>query len=69
MKQEKTINRCIHCGCKHIIKNGTTSTKKQKFHCKYCGNYGILKPLSKDSVFYFARLYLSMFKDILEGEF
>lgn len=66
MRKEKLINRCIHCGSKNIVKNGTTATKKQKFYCKYCGNYGILKPLSIASIPYFISVYLRNFEIFLD---
>ena len=27
---------CPYCTSKNIVKNGTTSTKKQQYHCKSC---------------------------------
>jgi insertion element IS1 protein InsB len=39
---ETRPHTCPACQSDHLVRNGTTRTGKQKYHCKRCGAYGTL---------------------------
>lgn len=47
MIQDIITYKCTRCGSENIRKNGYTSGRKQKFHCKDCNRYGTLFPFKK----------------------
>jgi len=47
MIQSVTTYRCTKCNSIKIVKNGTDSKGKQKFHCLDCDAYGTLEPQSR----------------------
>lgn len=40
LNRKLRCNRCLSC---YIVKNGTTEIGKQKYYCKSCGSYGVIK--------------------------
>jgi len=38
--------RCCHCNSLEVVKNGSTSTGKQKYKCKSCNRQFVLNPKS-----------------------
>jgi transposase-like protein len=38
--------RCSHCNSLEVVKNGSTSTGKQKYKCKSCNRQFVLNPKS-----------------------
>lgn len=49
MITEVITNQCTRCKGLDLVKNGRTSTGKQKFRCNTCGLYGTLNPTVKYS--------------------
>ena len=44
MIQETRTYQCTRCGSSNIVKNGRTRYGSQKYHCKDCGAYRVLRP-------------------------
>ena len=44
MVTETISYRCPRCQSDDLVRNGTSRSGKQKYHCKSCGAYGTLNP-------------------------
>ena len=49
MIAETKLHTCPNCSSTNLVKNGTTTKKKQKFKCNDCGRCGTLEPEQKYS--------------------